>query len=255
MFSAREGSQGSMKTAEARLAAEEISGSLKEEGVENAYSRLLPLLNQRIPFRFLDIIGEKIGSQADHLLFPLLEQIAADGTEGGWVVIASALHEQVVSEPARSFVLSRDYIILADVWYGADIIAERVPGPILVDDFEAAIDLLDGWRFDPNRWVRRAVGVAAHYWAKRAKGDPALASQASRLLHFLDPMFSEWEMDATKGVAWGLKTLGRYYPGQVADWLILEILPRHPKYRVHMLKKATLFLPEEQRGRVIESLD
>ena len=33
-------------------------------------------------------------------------------------------------------------------------------------------------------------------------------------------MFEEWEMDAVKGVGWGLKTLGKHYPDLVADWLV-----------------------------------
>jgi len=184
----------------------------------------------------------------------LLERVKADRTEGGWVVIASAYHVQYSHFPQVVFDHSRQTIIEADVWYATDIIGERVAGPALVSDFDQALSLLGPWRFDENRWVRRCVGVSMHLWAKRVKGDPARTAQAGSLLTFLAPMFTEWEMDAVKGVAWGLKTLGRYYPDLVTNWLIEEILPQHPTYRAHMLRKAILFLPGEQKAAVKESI-
>ena len=138
-------------------------------------------------------------------------------------------------------------MIAADVWYGADILGERVPGPGLVTHFEVATLLLQPWRNHPNRWVRRAVGVAVHFWAKRSKGNPDLDTQAASLLNLLEPMFSEWEMDAVKGVGWGLKTLGRYYPELMVDWLPKQT---HRKHRAIILNKAMKFLSEEQKLRV-----
>jgi hypothetical protein len=59
-------------------------------------------------------------------------------------------------------------------------------------------------------------------------------------------MFEEWEMDAVKGVGWGLKTLGRHYPDLVADWLAQQVGRRH---RALMLRKALTYLSNEQRAR------
>ena len=36
----------------------------------------------------------------------------------------------------------------ADIWYGCDTISERVPGQALVDQFQAALECLAGWRSD-----------------------------------------------------------------------------------------------------------
>jgi hypothetical protein len=47
-----------------------------------------------------------------------------------------------------------------------------------------ALALLAPWRDDANRWVRRTVGVAVHFWAKRAHGDPKHARQVKTLLKF-----------------------------------------------------------------------
>lgn len=54
-------------------------------------------------------------------------------------------------------------------------------------------------------------------------------------------MFEERRVDAIKGIGWGLKTLGRYYPAQAADWLETQRLSgKRP--RALMLRKATTYL-------------
>jgi hypothetical protein len=63
-------------------------------------------------------------------------------------------------------------------------------------------------------------------------------------------MFGEWEMDAIKGVGWGLKTLGRHYPDQVADWLVEQVVHQGRRHRALMLRKALTFLSEEKRARL-----
>ena len=58
-------------------------------------------------------------------------------------------------------------------------------------------------------------------------------------------------MDAVKGVGWGLKTLGKYYPDLVAGWLAREIAPSQRRHRTLMLRKTTTYLSDEQRDRAI----
>ena len=58
-------------------------------------------------------------------------------------------------------------------------------------------------------------------------------------------------MEAVKGVGWGLKTLGKYYPNLVADWLSREIVPSQRRHRSLMLRKATTYLSDEQRASAI----
>jgi hypothetical protein len=206
---------------------------------QQAYSLLAPTLVGRTPFRLLDRIGAAVGRGPIPETNAFLERIAAERTEGGWVVIASALGAQLDRDLDGAFARCRESVIAADVWYGTDILGERMPGPALVSDFDAALSLLAPWRADGNRWVRRTVGVAAHFWAKRSRGAPELAARAQGLLAFLAPMFEERNLDAVKGVGWGLKTLGRHYPDLVADWLAGQA-GRHP--RALMLRKARTHL-------------
>jgi len=150
---------------------------------------------------------------------------------------------------AGAFDRCRSYIVAADVWYGADILGERVPGPALAADFEQAVMQLAPWRKDQDAWVRRAVGVSVHFWAKRSRGAEELRPRAQALLDFLEPTFEEWEMDAVKGAGWGLKTLGKHYPDLVADWLAEQVVERQRRHRALILRKALTYLSSEQRAR------
>jgi hypothetical protein len=62
-------------------------------------------------------------------------------------------------------------------------------------------------------------------------------------------MFSEWDLDSVKGVGWGLKTLGRYYPDLVAAWLVEQLAHGQRRHRALMLRKALTYLSAEQRAR------
>lgn len=140
-----------------------MAGLVEAGQMDSAYGLLAPVLGERTPFRYLDRIGRAIGAGPASHLDAMLEKTASEQTEGGWVVIASALGQRLDRDLDGAFALCRSYIVAADVWYGADILGERVPGPALVADFEPSLALLAPWRQDPNRWVRRAVGVSVHF--------------------------------------------------------------------------------------------
>jgi 3-methyladenine DNA glycosylase AlkD len=212
---------------------------------------LAPVLAERTPFKMLGYIGEAVGKGSIEATNEFLSRIAAAKTEGGWVVIGSALKVQMNRDLSGVFTRGRDYIIDGDIWYAADIISERVPGPALVAYFKPAMDLLAPWREDSNRWVRRAVGVGAHFWAKRSRGAPENVSQAEALLSFLEPMFEEWDLDVVKGVGWGLKTLGKHYPELLADWLAQYVIPSQRRHRSLTLRKALTYLSDDQRARAL----
>jgi hypothetical protein len=116
------------------------------------------------------------------------------------VVIGGALNRQLERDLPGALTHCREYIIAGAIWYAADSLAERVPGPALVYCYEPALSLISSWSSDENRWICRASGVAVHFWAKRAHGAPEQLSSAEQLLNFLEPMVSERNYDAVKGV-------------------------------------------------------
>jgi len=67
-------------------------------------------------------------------------------------------------------------------------------------------------RININHWVKRSVGVAAHFFAKRCRDDKKDIKKAAAILELLTPQIYEWDIRILKGIGWGLETLGRYYP-------------------------------------------
>jgi hypothetical protein len=241
-----------MKTQEARDLGKRIAAPVHADEIEAGCALLAPVLAERTPFRLLGLIGEAVGAGPLESTNAFLDRIASEKTEGGWVVIGKALGQQLKRDLPGAFERCRGYIVASDVWYGADILGERVPGPALVGHFEPALKLLAPWREDENVWVRRSVGVATHFWAKRSDGAEKFRPRAKALLAFLEPMFEEWDMKAAKGVSWGLKTLGKYYPNLLIEWLPGQLPRRH---RAVMERKAMTYLSEEQRAQIEREID
>ena len=239
-----------MKAHAARDLGQRIAAHVQAGQMFAAYALLAPVLAERTPFLMLGYIGEAVGAGPLKVVNRFLERVAAARTEGGWVVIGSALGQQLERDLTGALSRCHSFIIAGDVWYATDILGERVPGPALIAHWPPALDLLAPWRQDANRWVRRTVGVAVHFWAKRSRGAPEYVSQAKELLALLEPMFEEQDEEAIKGVGWGLKTLGKYYPDLLTDWLARQLVHRQRRPRALMLRKALTYLPARQRARV-----
>ena len=238
-----------MNTREARELGGRVAALVEAGRVAQAYVLLAPILAQRTPFPVLGLVGEAVGAGPLDAVNAFLGYVAARGTMGGWVIIGSAQGKQLGRDLSGAFSRCRAFVAAADVWYATDILGERVPGPALVSDFQRSLSLLAPWREDPNRWVRRTVGVSVHNWAKRSRGAAEHASRAEELFTLLEPMFEEREMDAVKGVGWGLKTLGRYYPDLATEWVREQVVHRQRRHRALMLRKALTYLSDEQRAR------
>jgi hypothetical protein len=99
--------------------------------------------------------------------------------------------------------------------------------------------------------VQRAVGVSAHYWAKKSKGSKLQTKRAVELLNFMASMFTEWEMDAAKGIGWGLKTLGKFYPDILTNWLMEILSDQQLRYRAIMVRKSITYLPESKKVKIL----
>ncbi len=235
-----------MKTSDARIIADRISEFLRVGEYIEAEKEILPVLQTKTAFRLLDIIGEKIGAEISESNPHFIYKLASERTMGGWVVIASALRVLFKNNPVYAIKQTRLYTIQADTWYGTDIFGERVPGPALLSGFDETLNLIRPWRVDPNRWVRRMTGVAIHYWAKQAHGREIYAMQVTNLLEFIEPMYGEKNVDAVKGIGWGLKTLGKYYPYEVSEWLMIQNKKPHSAL---MQRKAMKYLPVDLREK------
>jgi hypothetical protein len=239
-----------MKLKEARDLGAQLATLVHAGETAKAMALLNPILAQRVKFPLLGEIGKKIGEGPLETTNAFLPLISATKAEGGWPIIGMALNAQLDRDLDNVMERCHGFIIEGDVWYCADILGERVPGPALLMNFNPILNILKVWRGDNNHWVRRTVGIAVHFWAKRAKDTQEATVQTQQVLHLLEPLFIEREINAVKGVAWGLKTIGRYHPELLTNWLENEIIPAERKHRAIMLRKALTFLSPEQRERV-----
>jgi 3-methyladenine DNA glycosylase AlkD len=237
-----------MKTQEARDLGDRLESFIRCGEYSLADDLILPSLNAKTSFAMLDVIGLRLGKGPMEPVNVYLDSLASRMTMGGWVVIASALRSQMAVDLSGAFQRCETFTRLSSTWYGVDIFGERVPGPALVMDYDRAVELIEPWRSDPDRWIRRMVGVAVHYWAKQAHGNDQYCEKVKLLLTLLEPMFTERNIDAVKGVGWGLKTLGRYYPSILADWLTIQNSRPHIAL---MMRKALKFLPENLKVRAM----
>ena len=238
-----------MKTHDAREFGKRIATLVQSGEIEQAEDILRPILAGPLAFRLLDQTGAPLGKLPFETTDPFFYWLGQLQAEGAWVVIASALQRQIGEDLPGALERTRNYIIQADIWYATDIFGERVPGPALVDTFQAALRELEAWREDKNRWVRRSVGVAIHFWAKRTRSSAGSHTQAESLLEFLSPVFNENDGDAAKGFGWGLKTLGRYHPDQVGNWLEKQMKMYGRPARRLMMRKSLTYLPAETKLR------
>jgi hypothetical protein len=138
-----------MNTQEARELGQRIATLIARDQIEPAYEALALVLAGRTGFALLRHIGGVVGAGAPpagpgyaRRVNSFLERIAAGKTMGGWVVMASALEQQFDSGLEGTLALTRRYVALADVWYGADIFGEGVLGRALVGSFQPTVDLL-----------------------------------------------------------------------------------------------------------------
>jgi 3-methyladenine DNA glycosylase AlkD len=131
-----------------------------------------------------------------------------------------------------------------------DIFGVRVLGEALLRHFDRALCVLETWIADESVWVQRTVGVAVHYFAKRA---PEQRGRNRRLVFLLLRQIESRETNVVKGAGWGLETVAKYNP----DLLVDVLCPRLGGKRLTALmrKKIRAKLPPDHRARIDACLE
>lgn len=216
---------------------------------ENAALETLdPLLTTKIDFTTLDLVGQLLGEwgrEEPQKLLAFFDRLVETRKMGGYVIAGHGLIAINDVDLPLSFARSRRYIVRGDAWYVVDIIGERPLGHGLLVYFDEAVGLLEDFVEDTNPWVRRSVGVAVHFFAKRVRDDPV---RIRRLLALLAPQIEEQDTSVLKGVGWGLKTIGRYYPNLLVTFLHHQLMTKHP--RKLLLRKATTYLDRARKKAI-----
>ena len=110
--------------------------------------------------------------------------------------------------------------------------------------FDETISILQTFKDNPNPWVQRSIGVAAHFFAKRVRNNP---DKVKRVIALLSPYFEEKDNRIVKGIGWGFKTIGRYYPDLLTYYLKSQS-GKNPSRT--LLNKALTYLPEERKQEI-----
>jgi len=231
--------------------ASEAEALIREREPEKACNILDPLAFGRTKFPILDRVGMRLGlaSLEEAAFLNGLDRMISRGSVGYYVVVGSALAQRLGSNMATCLEKTAEYIVIGENWAKCDSIAERVWGQALVYDFTQAYKYLIRMRDHENRWIRRAGGVAVHYFAKRR---PASTTELRKLLVLLAPGLGEREYDAIKGIGWGFKTIGKYQPKLLAKFLKNHVKRAHPTKL--MLRKATTYLPARTKRQLANQL-
>ena len=224
-----------------------------ESGEINAiWDELLPVLNKRTSFQMLDVIGRRIGDRAlsyKSKYLELFDQISSKRLMGGYVVIAQALVFLLNDDCRECFERVRRYLIEGDEWYVCDIFGERVLGYALIDHYNKSKPLFQEFCADENHWVRRSVGVAAHFFAKKCRDEKKDVNKAAEILEMLNSQICEHDMRIIKGIGWGLKTFGRYYPELLVPFIKMQISSK--RISAVIINKCITYLDDRSRNEIL----
>lgn len=230
--------------------AEEFASYVRKNEFNYAAQKLKPLLNTKCSFSKLDLLGTLIGHEAKENPAKFLRAfdcVIDYQAMGGFVVVGEALVSFLETDFEVAMRKSREYIIKGATWYVCDIIGERSLGKATVKYFDRTLPFLKSFLEDENKWVKRSAGISIHFFAKRNREDP---EKAKALLELLAPHIEEKQVAVVKGIGWGLKTIGKNYPGVLVPFLI-EQLRAKKKLSKLMMRKALTYLPADKKAEVL----
>lgn len=217
---------------------------------ESLWNTLNPVLDAKVPFPLLDEMGRLLG-EAGRLdpsrYFIVFNEIIATNKMGGYVIVGQALAALCEIELEASIHRAKEIIAKGQRWYVCDIVGERVLGQSLVAHFETTTTILEEMTSVENQWVRRSIGVAVHFFAKRRPED---LEKMKRLISLLSLLIEDKRVNVVKGVGWGLKTIGKHQPKLVEEYLQETVKTK--RISRLMLRKATTYLEERTKEKLFK---
>lgn len=217
-----------------------------------AFKILKPILDNKVAFVKLDKIGELIGEKGKESytkFYSFFNKLVEYNAMGSYVIVGRALVSFLDKDFAKVMKKNREYIVVGNVWYVCDIIGERSLGQALVDYFDKTLLTLKIFLKDKNKWIRRSVGVAIHFFNKRVQDNP---QKTKKLLKLIEPYMEEKQIDVVKGIGWGLKTIGKYHSKIATDFLIKQI--KEGKKLSGTIKRKALEKLDSKDRKKIENL-
>lgn len=205
-----------------------------------------------IPTALSDLLGQTVARAcarpAPGQFLTLLDDVARTEVPSAWPFIGSAIYTAFAHTMLPSAMQhARRHIARAAAPAATDAISERVPGQLLVNYFEEGLSQLYDWVSDPSPWVRRALGVAVHFYVEN---HPKEQSQIARLLQLLGLAYQESDPYALEGIAQGFQTVGKHQPNMLIYWLYEQREVNKQPHPV-ILRQATTYLPETVKAELL----
>jgi 3-methyladenine DNA glycosylase AlkD len=242
-----------MKKCDALTIASNCTHCIENGQINKVWDELLPVLNERTSFQMLDIIGSKIGENAlshKSKYLEFFDLLSNNKLMGGYVVIAQALISLLQDDYRKCFEKAKEYMIEGDEWYVCDTFGERVLGYAMIDHYDKVRSLFQEFVYDDNHWVRRSVGVATHFFAKRCRDNKRDDEKAADILELLTPQICERDIRILKGIGWGLKTLGRYYPELLVPYIKTQISSK--RISAVIIRKCITYLDDISKNEILQ---
>jgi 3-methyladenine DNA glycosylase AlkD len=223
--------------------------NLSNNNLDAFFDSFRPLLEKKCPFSKLDLIGKTLGlhlKKKPELLIKGFDMLIESNKMGSYVIVSQGLFQLMPENLDLIMEKSRQYIIYGDKWYVCDIFGERSIGMSLVNHFDITLPWIEKYLQDENKWIRRSAGVSIHFFSKR------ILDQKERtiiLLNILEPHIEEKQIDIVKGIGWGLKTIGKYHPDILTEFLISQS-SKDKNISKTMLRKALTYLPKDKRMEI-----
>jgi len=231
------------------LLAKKVANYILADSCYMAIWSLKPVLDSRCPFSKLDCLGKEIGqlgSGQKEKFFKAFDEIINYNAMGGFVIVSKALIYFIKDEFETVMRKSREYIIKGDAWYVCDIIGERSLGYALINYFDRTLPWLKQFFEDENKWVKRSAGVSIHFFSKRVLDE---LEKTKKLLSLLEPYIEEKQIDVVKGIGWALKTIGRYHPDMLMEFLRRQLKAKKRISKL-MVKKAITYLGDDKKSEL-----
>ena len=216
---------------------------------EGFWNVLNPVLDAKVPFPLLDEIGKRLGEAGKHdkqRYFRVFDEIVATAKIGGYVIVGQALAAFLETELEASINKAKEVVVAGKEWYVCDIVGERVLGQALVSYFESAVLILERMTSLEEAEVRRSIGVAVNFFAKRRPED---REKLGLLLSLLLPLIDDKRVFVVKGVGWGIKTIGKHQPKLVEE--CLQETLKTKRISKLMLRKASTYLDEKTKEKLV----
>ncbi len=170
------------------------------------------ILHRKVMEKYLravaDTFAKHLAEDPDTWLL-LCDKMAERETDSAYNLTSLIMGGMLPQRMKECFDRSRIYLSDTERWFSSDVYASHVVCEGLKFDFTRAVEYLHDFVNHSSIWVKRCVGIAVHHYARQVRDMP---ERISVLLDLIKNVMGEKDVRVAKGVGWGLRSIGEFYP-------------------------------------------